>query len=167
MPISPRGADLLARFPGPVTLYPSRRKWLLMFIGTALFAAGGAWMIRGGDAWGWFPLIFFGVCALVGLAAMLPHAGALALDGDGFEGTNLFRRPRSRWQNVSAFEARSIPPAHQLFVVYDDASVSARSLARINVAIVGRNAALPDTYGQPAKELASLLEQWRALALRP
>jgi hypothetical protein len=123
-------------------------------------------MISGGDAWGWFPLLFFGACALVGLIAVLPHAGALMLDGDGFEVTNLFRRHRSRWQDVSAFEAQSIPPAHQLFVVYNDASVSTSSLAKINTAIVGRNAALPDTYGQRAEDLARLLEQWRSLGLR-
>jgi hypothetical protein len=161
-----QSADLLKRFPGPLTLYPSRRKWLLMFVGSAAFAVGGAWMIRGGDSWGWFPLLFFGACALVGLVAVLPHAGALVLDRDGFEVTNLFRHHRSRWQDVSAFEAQSIPPAHQFFVVYDDASVSASSLAKINTAIVGRNAALPDTYGQRAEDLAQLLEQWRTLALR-
>jgi hypothetical protein len=164
MPSRPRSTDLLTRFPGPLTLYPSRRKWLVICIGTALFAAAGAWMISGGDASGWFVLIFFGACALVALAAMLPHAGALVLDRDGFEVTNLFRHHRARWQDVSAFEAKSIPPANQRFVVYDDASANASSLAKINVAIVGRNAALPDTYGH---ELAALLEQWRALALRP
>jgi hypothetical protein len=39
-------------------------------------------------------------------------------------------------------------------------------LAKINTAIVGRNAALPDTYGQRAEDLARLLEQWRSLGLR-
>ena len=33
-------SEILARFPGPVTLYPSRRKWLLLMAGCLLFAVG-------------------------------------------------------------------------------------------------------------------------------
>jgi hypothetical protein len=158
-------AEILSRFPGPVTLYPSRKKWLLVFAGGALFATGGAWMIQGGDGTGWFVLIFFGLVALVAAAAMLPGAGALTLDRDGFEVTNLFRRHRSRWQDTVGFLAARIPPARQKFVVYDDVTQSSRTLAKINVEIVGRNAALPDTYGLSAENLAHLTARWRERAL--
>jgi hypothetical protein len=47
-----------SRFPGPVTLYPSRAKWLLVCAGGTLFAAGGGLMIGQGDARGWFMLNF-------------------------------------------------------------------------------------------------------------
>jgi hypothetical protein len=158
-------AAILDRFPGPLTLYPSRRKWLLVSAGGAAFAIGGAWMIRGGDPKGWFVLIFFAAVALVAAVAMLPGAGALTLDRDGFEITNLFRRHRIRWRDASNFTAARIPPARQRFVLFDQASASGRLVANVNVAIVGRNASLPDTYGQPADELAELMAAWRASAL--
>jgi hypothetical protein len=50
-------------------------------------------------------------------------------------------------------------------VVYDDTTQSTKSLARINIAIVGRNAGLPDTYGLSADDLARLMAQWRERAL--
>jgi hypothetical protein len=156
---------ILDRFPGPVTLYPSRRKWLLVMAGGAVFAIGGAWMIRGGDPTGWFVLIFFAAVALVAAVAMLPGAGALTLDREGFEITNLFRRHRTRWQDASGFTATQIPPARQLFVVYDDARASTHRVAKVNVAIAGRSAGLPDTYGQPADKLAELMAAWRTSAL--
>jgi hypothetical protein len=158
-------AELLARFPGPVTLYPSRRKWLLVLAGGAALAAGGALMIRGGDAKGWFVLIFFTAVALTAAVVMLPGASALTLDRDGFEAINLFRRSRTRWQDASGFTAASIPPAQQRLVVYDDARASTWRVAKVNVAITGRNASLPDTYGRSADELAELMAAWRASAL--
>jgi hypothetical protein len=42
-------AEILSRFPGPLTLHPSRKKWLLFFSIGALFAAGGGWMINRGE----------------------------------------------------------------------------------------------------------------------
>jgi hypothetical protein len=104
-------AAVLARFPGPVTLYPSRKKWLLVLAGGAVFAVGGALMIRDGDPTGWFVLVFFAAVALVAAAVLLPGAGALTLDRDGFEITNLFRHHRIRWQDASGFTASRIPPA--------------------------------------------------------
>jgi len=102
---------------------------------------------------------------IVAAVAMLPGAGALTLDAEGFEARNLFRRHRSRWQDTSGFQAARIPPAQQKLVVYDDVTQSAKTLAQINVGIVGRNAALPDTYGLSADDLAQLMAQWRERAL--
>ncbi len=45
----PDTSEILSRFPGPVTLYPSRKKWLLVCAGGALFAIGGVWMVRSGE----------------------------------------------------------------------------------------------------------------------
>jgi hypothetical protein len=158
-------AQILARFPGPVTIYPSRKKWLLVFAISIAFTAGGTWMIASCDASGWFVLVFFGLGAIVAAAALLPGAGALMLDSDGFEVTNLFRHHRSHWQDTGGFLAARIPPARHLMVVYDDATQSAKNLAKINTAIVGRNAGLPDTYGLSADDLARLMAQWCERAL--
>jgi hypothetical protein len=167
MPSAADAAAILSRFPGPVTLYPSRKKWLLVLAGSALFAVGGFWMIRQGNAMGWVVLIFFGLVAVVAAAAMLPGAGGLTLDRDGFEATNLFRRHRTRWQDATGFQAARIPPAHQNWVAYDDVNASTKRIAKFNVGIVGRNVALPDTYGLSADNLAQLMVQWRERALAP
>jgi hypothetical protein len=158
-------SEILSRFPGPVTFYPSRKKWLAVLAGGALFTIGGVLMVRSGEPMGWFPLIFFALVALVAAAAMLPGAGALTLDREGFEITNLFRRYRTRWQDASGFSTTRIPPAHQRWVVYDDIRHNTKRIARINVEIVGRNAALPDTYGLSPDDLGQLMTQWRERAL--
>jgi hypothetical protein len=161
-----QAGTILSRFPGPVTLYPSRRKWLLVLAGGLLFTVGGVLMVRSGDQIGWFPLIFFALVAVVATAAMLPGAGALRLDREGFEVTTLFRRHRSRWQDTTGFMAARIPPAPQRWVVFDDLTQSAKRLAKINVEIIGRNGALPDTYGLSPDDLASVMAQWRERVLK-
>ena len=113
-------AEILSRFPGPVTLRPSRTRWLLVLAIGLLFAVGGVWMIQDGRWMGWYVLVFFGLVALIAAVAMLPGAGGLILDREGFDVTSLFRRYRIRWQDTADFAAVSIPPAHQKMVGYND-----------------------------------------------
>jgi hypothetical protein len=165
MPSNDKAADILARFPGPVTLYPSRKKWLLVFLGGAAFTAGGIWMIRSGEAEGWYVTVFFALVAVIAIVVMLPGAGRLTLDRDGFEAKTLFRGHRTRWSDTRGFEASTIHPGNQHLVVYDDVTQKRGMLTGINVSITGHNAALGDTYGLSANDLAGLMAQWRERAL--
>ncbi len=156
---------VLSRFPGPVTLYPSRKKWLLVLLIGALFTAGGFWMVADAAPSGWFVLAFFALVSIVAALMLLPGAGALMLNGDGFRVTSLFRNFGSRWHEVTRFEFVSIPPSFQKMVAYDDINVAGGKMAKLNVAISGHHAALPDTYGLSADDLARLMAQWRDRAV--
>jgi hypothetical protein len=156
---------ILARFPGPVTLYPSRRKWAIIFVVGGLAAAGGVWMVETEHPWGWFVLIFFLIGTITAGAALLPGAGRLTLESGGFEIKNLYRRRRIRWQDVTGFEAAVIPPSARKFVLYDELKAKDRVISKFNTAIAGRNAALPDTYGFSADDLADLITRWRERAI--
>jgi hypothetical protein len=171
MSLRSRSDLILARFPGPVTLYRSRLTWFLTAIGSGLFVAVGFWMVAVGGPIGWPILVFFTSCMIISAVMLLPGAGALKLDGDGFQITSLFRRHHACWQDVSEFETMAPPPPHNLqrFVVYDDLNQAGRMMAKLSVAVAGRNAGLPDTYGLWARDLALLMTRWReqALASRP
>ena len=156
--------DIGARFPGPVTLYPSRKKWLLVLVGCASFAIGGVWMIISGEQKGWFVVIVFGLFAAAAAVMLLPGAGSLTLDASGFEATSLFRRSRGRWQDMTEFKAVRIPPSMQRFVLYDDRAHTG-AVAKLSAAMTGHAAGLPDTYGLSADELAALMTSWRSRAL--
>ena len=160
-----KAASILSRFPGPVTLYPSRRKWLLVLLVGLVLGAGGVLMLRAGEWLGWLSLVFFAVVSLTALAAMLPGSSRLRLDKDGFEVRMLFRGSRKRGAETSEFGAAPIPPSGQVFVVFDDLTTTHKTLAGISTAIVGRNGALPDTFGLAAEDLAQLMTEWRRRAL--
>jgi hypothetical protein len=166
MTLTDKAAQLLARYPGPVMLYPSRKKWLTVFLGGAAFTAGGVMMVRSGEPLGWFVLGFFALVAVIAAAALLPGAGKLTLDRDGFEATTLFRRHRARWADTDGFDSAVVPPSHQALVVYDDRTLPSGGLAGINTSITGRNSALGDTYGFAAADLAALMAAWRERAVR-
>jgi hypothetical protein len=161
------GCDaMLMRFPGPVTLYPSRRKWTLVLMGCALFTACGVGMIVDKAPSGWLVLLFFLFGVIVAAMALLPGAGSLTLEGNSFEIKNLFRRQRVRWQDATGFKAAVIPPSRTKLVVFDDLGAKDRHriISILNAMIVGRNGALPDTYGFSADDLAYLMSQWRERA---
>jgi hypothetical protein len=154
-------ADLiLARFPGPVTLYPSRKKWLLLLLGGCLFTFGGFWMVSDAEPWGWFVLLFFAAGTIVSVVMLLPGASGVTLDVDGFLVTSLYRRHRSRWRDVTGFVPVSIPYSRQKLVAFDDATITG-GIAKMSVDISGHNAALPDTYGLSVDDLAQLMTHWR------
>jgi len=156
----------LERFPGPVTLRPSRGKWLLLFAISFAFSFGGCLMVRDGASGGWFVLIFFGFCTLISIVVMLPGASALTLDRDGFEVKRMYRGDRTRWRNASGFTTARLPPHSHAMVVYDDASQARGMIASTNIALTGRNAGLPDTFGMEPDDLATLMESWRQRAVQ-
>lgn len=155
--------SIVARFPGPVALYPSRKKWLLLLLLAAVFTAGGVGMVSNKEPWGWFVLIFFGSGLVISATTLLPGADGLVLDADGFQVTSLFRKHRSRWQDVTRFEPIAVPYARQKMVGFDDATAG-RTITAINTALSGHNAALPDAYGFSVDELAELMRRWRERA---
>ena len=149
MPMRNDVAEILSRFPGPVTLHPSRTKWLLVFAGGALFATGGGLMVADGKGTGWFVLIFFVLVALAGAAALLPGAGGLTLDREEFAVTNLFRRlPPCAGGTFNGLEGRAHPArAAEIRNEFRHQAKQTTALAkRTNVAIAGHNSSLPDTY---------------------
>jgi hypothetical protein len=165
-------ALILASFPGPVTLHPSRRKFvfgLAVCLASVVIAIGllqGDSLSPTGMAKVWLGLVVFGVCALVPAVMLLPGAGRLTLDAEGFEQVSLYLKRRVAWRQVGNFTVRrySLRGRNTDFVGYDDARLPADNMNR---RMIGRNAALPDTYDLSHDELASLMTQWRARALAP
>lgn len=157
--------EILARFPGPVTLYPSRRRWLLMVVGCLLFAVG-VWVTGNGNWNSWLGVGFFTFGAIISGIMMLHGAASLTLDAQGFAMTNLYRGNRWQWQDAAGFEAETLPRSWQKFVAFDNAKMQNSTWARINHALFSKhNAALGDTYGLSAVDLAKLMTQWRDLAI--
>jgi hypothetical protein len=165
MPPATDAGAILAAFPGPVTLYPSRKKWLVLLAASIAFTAAGIGMIREHVSMGWPVALFFGAGILVSLVVLLPGASGLKLDRNGFEITSMFRRTFVAWPAATGFEARTIPPSSQMMVVFDDAAARGRTMAKLSTSLVGRNGGLPDTYGFRPEELAALMTQWRERAV--
>jgi hypothetical protein len=173
--------ELLERFPEPVTLYASPGKWLTILAGCALFVGVGVFMITSpaffrrsylgvpADIVGWFDIVFFGLGVIVCVVALMPGRSHLTLDANGFTVHSLFRSSTARWEDVDDFAAVNMAVVHPtrkiMLVGYNDRTQAQRSLARANMGLVGRNSALPDTYGMTAADLAHVMLLWRRKAL--
>ena len=95
--------ELLERFPGPITLYASQRKWLAILAGCAVFVGIGVSMITSpaffnpsylgipADIIGWLEIVLFGLGLIVSVVALMPGRSHLTLDANGFTVRNLFR----------------------------------------------------------------------------
>jgi hypothetical protein len=165
--------ELLAGFPGPVTLRVSRLKALGLVAGSLAFVAGGIFLIVfvKGDPEaviaGIASVAFFAACALGGAVMLLPGAGSLTLDAHGIEVCSLFRRNRIAWPHACRFTAAalSLPGGNKKRLVgYDHDGLKGPG-ADFSRNAIGRNAALPDTYGLAVEELVRLLTEWRERAL--
>ena len=165
-----KAGEILSRFPGPVTLYPSRRKWLYVLLASAAFVVAGLLLIASPLAYhnmlGWASLVFFGLGMLVAIVVLLPGTSYLKLDREGFEIVMLFRRFTVRWRDATGFEAAEIRPGSPRIVVFDDANSKGRAIAKLNVALFGRMGGLPDIDGLSAETLADVMAHWRELAVR-
>ncbi|CEJ14291.1 hypothetical protein BN1110_04619 [bacterium YEK0313] len=166
--------DILTQFPGPVTLHVTWQRKLGGLVTGAGFVAFFVWLllsdyarVRGymagtsGVIGAWISIAFFGALAIrAALLFLVPGAGRLTLDADGFEIVHIIRRIRQSWRDVSGFrvETGHLPgriggPFEQ--VRYD-----------VHGALSGATAAeVPPIYGLRRGTLVVLLNGWQARAL--
>lgn len=156
--------DILRRFPGPLILLPSSRKWAgLIVIGVCLMILSFISMARS-PVTGILGLIFFAVATVVAIAAVLPGSSSLRLDRESFIRTRLYHAKRYRWSEVRDFSVWTWRGTG--FVVFEVTKPRLNPLEKMNKAISGRNGYLPDTYGLAAKSLVQLMIGWQNLAIK-
>ncbi|TPQ41825.1 hypothetical protein C2U70_02295 [Bradyrhizobium guangdongense] len=165
--------DILARFPGPVTLRVSLLKMLALFLGSLGFVLIGVLLIvfvkddPEARIAGLASVVFFGACAVIGAVMLLPGAGSLTLEAKGFEVRSLFRRNHVAWPQASRFAVVTLQLPNggsNRMVGYDDDKLKGLG-ADFSRDKIGRSAALPDSYGLSLEELTRLLTEWRERAL--
>jgi hypothetical protein len=157
-----------------IVLVPSKKKQALMLLVATLFVLAGIFIVSKTDAsdvWiGYVCIVFFGLGGVVFAAQLLPGSSFLKIRRDGFEFRALWRGTAFRWSDVQEFGVAEftlyhggIPQKHRMVGFRFSPSSARRDahprLHRLNQALVGYDAALPDNYGMKHDELASLLNQ--------
>jgi hypothetical protein len=163
--------SLLAQFPGPLKLGPSKRYWLGGLLGSALLMAGAATGITSGHTIvAWAVLIFFGLCAANCISVLLFGLSELTLDQDGFT-TRLGRTANHwKWTEVSDFAVvphELVPFMKCVGFNYNKAQWGPllKILERSNQPFQWRTRSLSDTYSLSKGDCVRLLSQWQQRAL--
>ncbi|WP_238345815.1 hypothetical protein [Luteimonas saliphila] len=140
------------------TLRPSPAKWLAMVAISAVFVWIGLRIMGTHPLIGWSSLVFFGLCGGLAVLNLLPGASCLVLDEDGFEIVSLFRRSRVRWTEVARFGETRVGLHRLVGFDFVDGHAGSDRLRRVNRNLSGFQAALPDTYGLSARDLAARMD---------
>ena len=172
----PVGA-VLQRFPGPVTLKASRKKWAFMLAGALVIIAFCIYALAfdPGPLPASYRVVFW--VGLAGFAFVIPmaiailvspRASRLVLDRNGFQFVYLFGSSRYLWKHVTDFAVFNISAGQgEIGVVeFDDITRLNSNISLLNKSLAGRNYAFADTYGLTAEDLARLMNQWRERALK-
>ena len=150
-------AERLARFPGPLRLYPPRLSYLVgVPIGLFFLALSLTYEHKAGF-WGGILLSSFAIVASV--VSVMPQMSSLTLRDDGFEVRFNFRRMKVPWSQARDFMAAGLD--REAHIMFQNDGLSSTGMSEFG----GRNAALGRTYGMPAEELAALMLQWRERAM--
>jgi hypothetical protein len=86
-----------------------------------------------------------------------PRSSYLTIEDGGFKYCSLFRHHMIQWSDVSRFGVLAVPGKTMVGFNYSASYGRAPKARAISVALSGFEAALPDTYGLTAEELARLL----------
>ncbi|PIY80609.1 MAG: hypothetical protein COY80_02040 [Candidatus Pacebacteria bacterium CG_4_10_14_0_8_um_filter_42_14] len=147
-----------------LTLYPSKRKLLLLLILSLVFTGIGLAMLVSGERTGWFVFGFFGLCSAVFVISMLPGASYLRLKSEGYDICSLFKTHSVKWRDIGPLTVGTI--SGNKMVVFDYSPnytehVSSRQLAKN---LTGFEGALYNTFGMSTEELAGVMNEWRTTA---
>jgi hypothetical protein len=156
--------DDVPKFPGPLTLFPSREKWKKSVTVLGTFTVIGLVMMFNAAPWGIFVTAVFGAATLWCVIRQLTGAGSLRLDKNGFEVINYFRTQRYRWSEVSDFGTWTL--LFNSMVVFKAAKSHLSILEKMSAGLAGgRNGYLPDMYEMGVDELVQFMATWRNSAI--
>jgi hypothetical protein len=115
----------------------------------------------------WLPCLVFLFLAVERCLGFIPGGASLKLDQQGFTSRYWFKETRYKWSDIAEFRVITyrylaiIPYRRMVTFRYSESSGKRNLALRIVGAIARFDAALPDTFGMKAKELALLMDQWR------
>ncbi len=143
----------------PITLKPSKLRslgWLCVF---AAFTVTGVWMSTEKPLIGYLCSAFFGLGFVVFTINLLPKSSYLELTENGFTMCSLFRKSTTKWTDVEGFSVIEIAGNEMVSWYYSENYEKQQTGRAISRAISASEAALPDTYGMKAKDLADLMNE--------
>ena len=152
----------------PLDLRSRIRRSVGLTLTSLALTALGILMIDDGAAAGWFVALFFGLCTVVAVVALI-RPGRLTLNQKGMVVTNLGRTmPLIEWRHCDNFRPWSPSPAvaGAQLVAFDYTGPLNNAAERVAWTFVGGMGALPDTYGRSAADLSALLTEKRRKALQ-
>jgi hypothetical protein len=167
--------SLLSQFPGPITLYPSRRRWYATFaISIAIILISVA-MIARGNSQGWIGVALCGFIGGLSAIMLTARFSALQLGAEDFVLRHLFRSRTVRWIDAHRFEAviaygaaaSLLPENWRKIVGYDLLPKRQRRFPALETLLSPHDCAMPDAYGLTPDDLADLMNAWRARAIGP
>ena len=153
--------------------HASKLKWFAVLAICVAFSVGGYFMIHDPKAntikvlfGGYLCLLFFGLGALVAVAALVPGSSYLRVGVGGFTMCSLWRQHSYSWSDISHFGLTSVPtgPSSKMMIGFSFVADSPKrskstSLRALNMQLSGFEAALPEDYGQGYEKLLNILEQ--------
>jgi hypothetical protein len=134
-----------------------------MLLVSAVFVVVGVFMVRAGQWVGWLPIVFFGLGMAVFALQLLPNSSYLRVGPDGFTMCTLFRAHSCRWGDVGTFKIGWVGTKEMVVFNFSPQYRGPRHLARLNVNIVGAEAAVAagGTWNVRMDQLADLLNRYR------
>jgi hypothetical protein len=148
----------------PMTLHASKLKMAGLVAISAVFVAIGIFTSSKEPVMGLLSAGFFGLCGIVGVLGLIPGGSYLLLERDGFTTSSLFRKHSYRWRDVSPFGVKRISRNKMVCWNFAPNYSGPKRGASFSKTLTGIEAALPDTYGKKAEDLAELMNELRQRA---
>lgn len=139
----------------PLILKPSKIKNIILILISIGFISLGISLLEKNMLIAVLNIVFFGICLIIFIINLLPNSSYLTIDEKGIEMKNLFRTTFIPWQAVSGFKTKFIFVNKLVTFTIDEKFLE-------NSKMKGKTGAFPDTYGMSAKNLANLLNEYKA-----
>jgi hypothetical protein len=143
------------------TFRASKKKALLLLLGSLVFVALGVLMSEEKPLIGWLCAGFFGLGIPASLFMMLPNAMFLRLDREGFEMGSMFGSQKVLWAEVNGFQISSIRGAKMIEILYNENYTRQKVGRAVASAMSGMEGAIANNYNASLDEVLNTLRSWK------
>jgi hypothetical protein len=132
-----------------------------MLVLSLTFVAAGIWIAPQDPLVGYSCVAFFGLGVVIAVVTIHPSSTYLILEAKGFTCCTLFQKAFFPWSQVQTFLPIRVALKQMVGWNFTSDYWTMQTIRKVNTAISGAEAALPDNYGVPVQELVEVMNSLR------
>ena len=144
-----------------ITFKASRKKAILILIGSLCFVALGVFTPLEKPWVGWLCAAFFSLGVPASFLMLLPNAMYLRLDEEGFEMGSPFGKQKIKWDDVSSFSIGSVRGAKMIAITFSQQYKQQKFGRAVSASLSGMEGAIANSYDASLDEVLMSLKKWK------
>lgn len=146
-----------------IKIKPQPWKPLILLILNLAFVAMGIYLlIDKQNQYGWFTIVFFGICAIISLLQLIPNSNYLLIHPKGLTIKTFLNTTELEWKDIKNISSKKILFNTFTILKFSDDFHGKFLNNKIDSILTNKEGLLPNSFGMNSEKLCRILNEYKS-----